>query len=290
MTVRTLYFTSLGYLLYNVPSKYHLQFLRQFLQDQPYRLVDMRAIVKASHACSDSIPPIFEHICAHRDQYFQVPDEVPYGQRWLQLLRFIKKISVSRDFRYNYAPECPSACYLFHSMAEVLVAYGKLVLTSGSTARTKPEHEALVTNATIAVNTSIWMLQNNHTNFSAFKLYNDDTVNRLVNVITEVAMGLEPEAMSYSKTLASLFGFAECVSKQVVTWELQPNKVEFLLKCAITGLQQKKVNSIVLGSSTIENIIFECYKKKQKNVYCQQLLEAIEPLIGDILLDAFDVC
>ncbi|EMS12764.1 hypothetical protein KM1_097020 [Entamoeba histolytica HM-3:IMSS] len=289
--IRTLYFTALGMLLYSLPSKFHLQFLTQFLNPHTYQLIDIRAIVKTSHSSVECIPPIFEHICAHKDIYLALPNEPVNGDNWYFSLKLIKQISMARDFRYNYAPECPTACILFHSMSGLLTMFSQTSIQQSSMImrNTKTvEFDAFIKNATVGLATSVWMLQNSHINFAAFKLYNDNTVSLLINSMCEFAMMLENVVEVYPKTKEILFAFVETISKQVTSLQLESNKVLFIIKCAIIALKQKKVSSIVMGSSTIENMLFDSFKKRTKNSYCAQLLNAVEPLIGDILFNVFD--
>ncbi|EDR26671.1 hypothetical protein EDI_271870 [Entamoeba dispar SAW760] len=288
---RTSFYQCLGLLLYNIPLSYHVRFLRQFLIPHPFQLVDIRAIVKASHSCIENIPPIFEHICAHNDIYLHPINGPINGDDWFFVLRLAKQITVSRDFKYNYAPECPTACRLFHYIAELVIKFSEYALEQQTQILATPKGELFdnfIRNASLAIKVTVWLLDNNHINFAAFKIYNDNTVTMLINAIASLSIMIENYSLNYPKTFEILLKYCEKMAEQVVSLQLESEKVQFIFRFACRALKEKKVLWIVTGSSSIESILYSAYNQRSTNEYCVVLLKALQGLIPDIIMNAFD--
>jgi hypothetical protein len=121
------------------------------------------------------------------------------------VLKFFCELVNAKGSRIKFAPSSPNGILLFRQISNVVVAYGRALLT-GSKPDSTREYSHWYKGMSLVLTLMSHALQGNYVNFGVFSLYNDQALSSSLQVSLQVLLSMKlAEIMAYPKVSGGVF-------------------------------------------------------------------------------------
>lgn len=128
------------------------------------------------------------------------------------LLKLLAEFTLNRNSRIQFGGMSPNGILLFKETSDILCAYGKRIAT---VTVKKDAYEERYKGVHVAITSLSRVLTGNYCNFGVFKLYNDNSLVKVLDVIIRLALSIPlTDILAYQKLCKAYYGLLEILFNQ----------------------------------------------------------------------------